>query len=87
MTVATLTSKGQTTIPKEIRTKLDLKAGAKLHFNLMPDGTISVRPKSGTLKDLAGILRRAGMPAATVEKMNDAVARAAVARFKRGARK
>ena len=87
MTVATLTSKGQTTIPKEIREKLGLKPGTKLHFNLMPDGTISVRAKTGTLNDLAGILHRPGMRAATVEEMNEAVARAVVARHKRGSRK
>ena len=87
MTVATLTSKGQTTIPKEIRKKLGLKPGAKLHFNLMPDGTISVRAKAGTLKDLAGILHRAGTRSVTVEEMNEAVARAAVARYRRGSRK
>ena len=52
----------------------------------MPDGTISVRAKSGTLDDLAGILRRPGMRAVTVEEMNDAVARSAVARYKRGSR-
>jgi len=83
MTVATLTSKGQTTIPKEIREKLGLKPGTKLHFNLMPDGTISVRAKTGTIMDLAGILHRPGMKAATIEEMNEAVARAAVARYKR----
>ena len=87
MTVATLTSKGQTTIPKEIREKLGLKPGTKLHFNLMPDGTISVRAKTGTLNDLAGILRRPGMRAATVEEMNEAVARAVVVRYKRSSRK
>lgn len=83
MTVATLTSKGQTTIPKEIREKLGLKPGTKLHFNLMPDGTISVRAKTGTIMDLAGILHRPGMKAATIEEMNEAVARAVVARYKR----
>ena len=83
MTVATLTSKGQTTIPKEIREKLGLKPGTKLHFNLMPDGTISVRAKTGTILDLAGILHRPGMKAATIEEMNEAVARAVVARYKR----
>ena len=87
LTIATLTSKGRTTIPKDIRRKLGLKPGDKLHFNLMPDGTISVRAKAGTLKDLAGILHRAGTRTVTVEEMNDAVARAAVARFRRGARK
>lgn len=83
MTVATLTSKGQTTIPKEIREKLGLKPGTKLHFNLMPDGTISVRAKTGTIMDLAGILHRPGMKAATIEEMNEAVARAVVTRYKR----
>ena len=87
LTIATLTSKGRTTIPKDIRRKLGLKPGDKLHFNLMPDGTIRVRAKAGTLKDLAGILHRPGMRTATVEQMNDAVARAAVARFRRGARR
>jgi len=87
LTVATLTSKGRTTIPKDIRRKLGLKPGDKLHFNLMPDGTIRVRAKAGTLMDLAGILHRTGMRTATVEEMNDAVAHAAVARFRRGERK
>ena len=82
-----MTSKGRTTIPKAIRKKLGLKPGAKLHFNLMPDGTIRVRAKAGTLKDLAGILHRTGMQTATVEEMNEAVARAAVVRFRRGARR
>ena len=80
--VATLTRKGRTTIPKKIRKNLGLKPGAKLHFNLMPDGTIRVRAKADTLKDLAGILQRAGTRTATVEETNDAVARAAVARFR-----
>jgi len=87
LTIATLTSKGRTTIPTDIRKKLRLKPGAKLNFSLMPDGTIRVRAKAGTLKDLAGILHRPGMRTATVEQMNDAVARAAVARFRRGARR
>ena len=87
MTVATLMSKGRTTIPKEIREKLGLKPGAKPHFTLMPDGSIRVRAKADTLNELAGILHRTGTRTATIEEMNEAVARAAVARFKRGARK
>ena len=87
MTTATLTSKGQTTIPKEIREKLGLKPGAKLHFNLMPDGTISVRTKIGGLMNLAGILRRQGQRAISTREMNAAISKAAVARFKRSAGK
>jgi antitoxin PrlF len=38
-TSTTLTSKGQTTIPKEIRDSLGMKPGDRMTFTLMPDGT------------------------------------------------
>jgi antitoxin PrlF len=38
-TSTTLTSKGQTTIPKEIRDSLGMKPGDGMTFTLMPDGT------------------------------------------------
>lgn len=40
---ATLTSKGQTTIPKAIRDSLSLKAGDRMTFTLMPDATVVMR--------------------------------------------
>lgn len=40
MNTAILTQKGQTTIPKDIRDQLDLKAGDKLYFCVLPDGSI-----------------------------------------------
>ena len=36
-TTATLTSKGQTTIPKAIRKALEMKAGDRMTFTLLPD--------------------------------------------------
>ena len=39
----TLTSKGQLTLPKAIRDRLGLVAGARLDFELRPDGTMQVR--------------------------------------------
>ena len=42
---ATLTSKGQITIPKEIRDTLSIDAGTKLEFVLDEDGNLTVRPK------------------------------------------
>jgi AbrB family looped-hinge helix DNA binding protein len=55
-----LTSKGQTTIPKEIRDRLNLKPGDRLTFTLMPDGTVQMRAKNKSVMDLAGTLRRRG---------------------------
>ena len=52
-TDATLTSKGQTTIPKPIRDSLRMKAGDKMSFTLMPDGVVIMRVKNRHVSDLA----------------------------------
>jgi len=59
-TDATLTSKGQTTIPKEIRDELGMKPGDKITFTLMPDATVVMRVKSKKIADLAGLLYKKG---------------------------
>ncbi len=56
----TLTSKGQTTIPKEIRDSLSMKAGDRMTFTLMPDATVVLRLKSKSLSELAGTLHKKG---------------------------
>lgn len=57
---ATVTSKGQTTIPKEVRDGLNLKPQDKLHFTLLPDGTVIMRAKTRALTDLIGIANYKG---------------------------
>ncbi len=57
---ATLTSKGQTTIPKAIRESLRMKPGDRMTFTLMPDGTVLMRVKNKGVLELAGMLRRKG---------------------------
>jgi len=57
---ATLTSKGQTTIPKEIRDSLSMKAGDRMTFTLMPDGTVVMRVKTKRVAELAGVLHKKG---------------------------
>jgi antitoxin PrlF len=52
--ISTLTGKGQTTIPQEIRESLGMQSGDKITYTPMPDGTIIMRIKSGSLLDLAG---------------------------------
>jgi len=57
-TDATLTTKGQTTIPKEIRDRRGLKRGDRMTFTLMTDGTVVMRVKGKSVMDLTGLLRR-----------------------------
>ena len=59
-TDATLTSKGQTTIPKEIRDGLGMKPGDRMTFTLMPDATVVMRVKSKSVTQLAGMLKKKG---------------------------
>jgi len=59
-TDATLTSKGQITIPEEIRNSLGLQPGDRMTFTLMPDSTVVMRVKTKSVMDLAGVLRKKG---------------------------
>lgn len=68
MSNATLTSKGQTTIPKEIRDSLGLKAKDRLNFTLLHDGTVIMRVKNKSILDLVGAVNYTG-PIIPVEKM------------------
>jgi AbrB family looped-hinge helix DNA binding protein len=45
----TVTSKGQVTIPKPVRDRLNIKSGSKVDFELAPDGRI-VLVKAGRKK-------------------------------------
>ena len=79
--LATITSKGQVTVPKNIRDQLNIQAGTQLDFTLNNDGTISVRPLNRTALSIIGILKRPGQKAATIEQMNDTIAEAASERY------
>ena len=74
--LATLTSKGQITVPKEIRDALKLGSGAKLDFSLQPDGSVKVRPMNNSVASLFGILKRPGRKAASIKEQKEAVGRA-----------
>ena len=78
MPTATLTSKGQTTIPQEVRERLKLRAGDQVEFILKDEYAI-LRPATLDVADLKGFLHKKGMKAASVEQMKEAIR-------KRGAR-
>jgi AbrB family looped-hinge helix DNA binding protein len=69
-TDATLSSKGQTTIPKEIRDSLRMKAGDRMTFTLMPDATVVMRVKSKSITELAGALYKKGRKTIPVEQLS-----------------
>lgn len=55
MSISTLTSKGPTTIPKDVREHLHLQAGGRLEFILV-DGNVMLRPATRKVTDLKGFL-------------------------------
>ena len=67
---ATLTSKGQTTIPKEIRDSLAMKPGDRMTFTLMPDGTVVMRVKTKSVTELAGVLHKKGRKPVPLEQLS-----------------
>lgn len=69
-TAATLTSKGQTTIPKEIRDSLGMKPGDRMTFTLMPDATVVMRVKTRSVIELAGSLHRKGRKPVALDSMS-----------------
>jgi AbrB family looped-hinge helix DNA binding protein len=70
---ATLTSKGQTTIPKEVRDHLKLQSGDQIDFIIQPDGTVLIRPATIQVHELKGMLHRTGLKPVSVETMTNVV--------------
>ncbi len=72
MITATITSKGQITIPKNIRDHLDLHAGDKISFIEDEDGSINLVPVKKPLSALKGLVPKP-KTAVSVEDMNNAI--------------
>ena len=69
MSDATLTSKGQITIPANIRKALRLSTGERVVFTQLDDGTVIMRAKTRSVLDLKGLLQAEGLPKLAVEDM------------------
>ena len=68
-----ITTKGQATIPKEIRRHLKLKPGDRVKFFIHPNGTVVLLPKI-PVSELRGMLRSRRKRPVTIAEMNRAVA-------------
>lgn len=69
-TDATVTSKGQTTIPKKIRDDLGMRAGDRITFTLLPDGVVLMRVKNKSVMAVAGSLRKRARKGLTIEQLS-----------------
>ncbi|MFO8072469.1 MAG: type II toxin-antitoxin system PrlF family antitoxin [Polyangia bacterium] len=70
MAAATITSKGQITIPKSIRKMLRLEAGDRIGFVVREDGVVEMKPETLDIRELRGCLdpRRHGVSLEEMEK-------------------
>jgi AbrB family looped-hinge helix DNA binding protein len=72
MPSATVTSKGQITIPIEVRKALGLKPGVRIDFYEVEDGEYAFRPKTGSIRDLEGCIPKLDH-IVTLEEMDQAI--------------
>ena len=72
MSIATVTSKGQVTIPQDVRERLGIVAGTRVEFAERADGVVEFIPRTASIMDLAGALKWDG-PAFTLEETDEAV--------------
>ena len=73
MTTATLTTKGQITIPKEIRDRLMLHSGDQLDFQLTKQGQVLLKPVTRHVDEVFGRLSKPGQKVLTPAEMDAAI--------------
>ena len=79
MAIATLTSKGQITLPISVRNALGLSAGAQIDF-LPVDGSFILVPVRSDVSSLKGRFAGRVKKPVSIEAMNEAIAVGAVSR-------
>ena len=70
MALATITTKGQVTIPKSVRDSLMLSTGDKIEFVVTNKREALIRPVSKKVDDVFGILHKPGRKTVSVEEMD-----------------
>lgn len=72
MAAAKITSKGQITVPKEVRDALGLRAGDRVTFIVQGDGTVVMAPQKLDIRDLFGSVKTR-VSGVTLEDMERAI--------------
>lgn len=77
-----MASKGQITVPADVRGELWLQAGDRVSFEKAEDGLYRIRAVKSDIMRLAGSLKSDGPPV-TIEEMNEAIGQTVAERFRR----
>ena len=73
MPTSTLTSKGQITIPREVRERLHLKTGSRVDFIVEPSGQVVLKPLNRNFRSIRGIVRSQRKRPVSIQEMNEAI--------------
>ncbi|MFJ7311499.1 AbrB/MazE/SpoVT family DNA-binding domain-containing protein [Pseudomonas sp. NPDC098747] len=73
MATATVTSKGQVTIPAQVRASLCLGAGDRIEFVELENGQFAIMAAVHSVQSLKGLVRKPASPV-SIEDMNVAIA-------------
>jgi antitoxin PrlF len=73
MATATVTSKGQTVIPKPVRDYLGLQPGDRVDYIIQEDQTVLLKPATQDITQLKGFLYKSGRKPVSVEAMQKAI--------------
>ena len=74
MPLATITSKGQVTIPKSVREQLGVESGDKVDFRIGEDGTVTVVPITRTVASAFGAFAHKATKPVSLEEMDEGIA-------------
>ena len=73
MPTSTLTSKGQITIPRDVRERLRLKTGDRVDFEVSSDGSVRMKAVEADIRQLKGCLKKRGRRPVSLEEMDQAI--------------
>jgi len=75
MAMATVTSKGQITIPAQVRNALGLEAGDRVEFVEQENGQFGIVAATRSVQELKGLFRGKRIKPVSIEEINAAIAR------------
>jgi AbrB family looped-hinge helix DNA binding protein len=77
MQESTITIKGQTTLPKDVRNALQLHPGDRVRYMILDGGEVRL-VRSQPVAQLAGLLKDRASRTVSLEEMEEAIAKGAI---------